>query len=661
MARNDILLDKDSLLNHAVRLARLGHYVWDLENDCYSFVSEEQARIFGLSVEEMLEEYNSLEDDSLLAHPEDRERVIASFSNHIENATPYEVDYRIVRQDGEYRRVRECGDPVFNDQGKHVLTVGTVQDVTELGEMQQSLQQSETKLKMAARTARLGYWRVDEVTRQYLDVSEEFANILGYNAREFLERFRNAYEFEGLIHPDDQAYVNQSYAGGNDTEIEYRVIRRDGSIGHVREIGSYIRDEAGIPIESFGTVQDITDLKEAMLAAEHANQSKSFFLANMSHEIRTPMNAILGMSQLTLQTDLDDKQRNYVSKVHSSAESLLGIINDILDFSKIEADKLETENVDFHLEDVIKNMLNLIRLRADEKGIQIQVEVDSSVPDTLIGDPLRLGQVLVNLGSNAVKFSRPGDQVLLKVVLLEETDSEAVLNFVIEDTGIGISQEKQDRLFQPFSQADSSTTREYGGTGLGLIISRKIVQMMGGDVAVESIPGVGSRFHFNVRLGTRQSEITNLPSLLPSSEEETDKALDRLRGCRVLLVEDNEINQELMIELLTSNGIQVETAYDGKEALEQLSSNGSFDVVLMDCQMPVMDGYEATREIRKQEKFDNLPIIALTANAMKGDRDKVLAVGMNDHIAKPIDLATAFIIIDKWVNPVVQDDDSILP
>jgi signal transduction histidine kinase/CheY-like chemotaxis protein len=388
------------------------------------------------------------------------------------------------------------------------------------------------------------------------------------------------------------------------------------------------------------------DLSLAKAAAEQSAKVKSEFLANMSHEIRTPMNAVIGMTYLALESGLDEKQRNYIQKANTAAKNLLGIINDILDVSKIESGKLELHETPFEFKELISSTLSLIKTQAVAKELKTRVIIDRAIPGRLIADSLRLGQILTNIGNNAVKFSEPGGTVTLRARLVGEGAEGIVVEFAVEDEGIGISEADQEKLFRAFSQVDGSATRRFGGTGLGLVISKKLVELMGGTIWLESEAGKGSTFYFTVR-ALRAGQLN------PDSVEADAPATPLyalLEGKRILVVEDNELNQEVIRELLEGVNISVTMAENGREAVEMIG-DGMFDAVLMDCHMPVMDGYEATRILREKKHFNTIPIIALTASVMDEDVERALESGMNDHVAKPIVPDTLFETLEKWLQP----------
>jgi len=387
------------------------------------------------------------------------------------------------------------------------------------------------------------------------------------------------------------------------------------------------------------------ELKKARDKAEKMSQAKGEFLANMSHEIRTPMNGVIGTLQLLEDTNLSAEQKEFVATAHKSADALLAILNDILDLSKIEAGKLSFECIAFDFKQIIKDIVVLHSLKAEQHGISLVQEIDDSLPDTLMGDPTRLRQVIINLVSNALKFTREGE-VKVKVVVLKKQDDAVDLKLTVSDTGIGISKAAQKTLFNAFTQADGSTTRKYGGTGLGLAIVNQLVEMMGGVLGVDSVEGEGSEFWFTASFSCADEKLVTAEQPVVA-----DRRLPL--NSKVLLVEDNPINQMVAQKMLEKVGLKAKLANNGIEALQCLQDE-VFDLVLMDCQMPEMDGFDATREIRNLEiKALNqkpVPVVAMTANVMSGDRERCLEFGMDDYIGKPVQREQLEAILQKWLN-----------
>jgi two-component system sensor histidine kinase/response regulator len=708
------------------------------------------------------------------------------------NGTDHHIaDEVLWRKNGSSFPVEYTSMPIKKDE-KVVGAVVTFMDIAERKKAQAEIEElSRNFSDFLESTSDLVYLKDTDL--RYMACSKPLSDMLGYTDwRDIIGKTDAEVQNENSRIRFKEKPEKQIIEEGSVIELTEDIIKVDEETGWVNTIKKPLKSGDGKIVGILSISRDITKMKHAEEAlekakevAEEATRAKSEFLANMSHEIRTPMNAIIGMSHLALKTDLDHKQYDYLKKIDASAKSLLGIINDILDFSKIEAGKLDTESVDFQLEELLDNIATIVGVKTQEKQLELLFKTDPSVPSSLVGDPLRLGQILTNLSNNAVKFTDKG-QIIVSTELIKEGNTQVTIKFSVQDTGIGMTAEQAAKLFQPFAQADSSTTRKYGGTGLGLTISKRLAEMFGGEIWVESEPGRGSTFSFSANFGLGKekakkqykpaselhglkvlvvddnptsreilqemlesfsfevtvaasgpegiSELENakedrpfelvvmdwkmpgmdgidasrriknhedlnkIPAIIMvtaygreeimqqaedvglegfllkpinssilfdaimqafgEAESETFRVLERheqeaetvrhIKGALVLLVEDNEINQQVAKEILEGAGLIVTLANDGQEGVNAVKEN-YYDVVLMDIQMPIMDGLTAAREIRKDKNFKDLPIIAMTAHAMAGDENKSLKAGMNGHVTKPIDPDQLFSTLQKWI------------
>ena len=666
----DALRDREKRLAEAQSIAAIGSWEWDVEHDEVVW-SDQLYRIYQVTREEFAATYEGFLD---YIHPDDRDHVRGEVDSAFTGADEFEWNARIVRGDGATRWLRGLGRAERDASGRTVRMAGTDQDITDKVLADHEIREATRRLALLRQVAVVANQSTGLV-ETLLRAAEAVSRTPGWDALCAFLPERDDSDLVPLVLTRDRPphgivadplLAAECHRTG---EIVVRPARGHETTHSL--VGIPVRHGAGVacvvvvladevpPDENsrdlveqiaamLGRVAEreraAAELAEARDQAMEASQMKSQFLATMSHEIRTPMNGVLGLTDLLMRTELDEEQRALAGALHGAGTTLRATINDILDLSKIEAGKLELELVDFSVRAVLEQTVPLFAGQAHEKGLALSVDVATEVPAFLRGDSTRLGQVIANLGSNAVKFTDSGE-VRIAVTVLAQGPAHTELLVSVADTGPGIAREAQQRLFDAFTQADPSTTRRHGGTGLGLTIARQLVGAMGGRITVESEPGRGSTFRFTARFAAATGD--GLGAVRPARQPRPAGSAKE----RVLVVEDNHVNQMVAVGMLENAGFDAEIAADGVEAVAALTAGHGFAAVLMDCRMPRMDGFAATRAIRAQEEPGRrVPIIAMTASALEGERERCLESGMDDFLTKPVDSMRVERVLHQWID-----------
>ncbi|HKV04997.1 MAG TPA: response regulator [Candidatus Acidoferrales bacterium] len=565
-------------------------------------------------------------------------RPIQGFDVFVELARhgePEEREWTYVRKDGKHLIVSVAVNAVQNAAGTIVGYLGIAHDITKRKESESKLLLLTERLSLATSVAAVGVWEWD-VANSTMTWDDTMVEIYGFS----LSSESPYKQWSRAVYPDDlpaaEGALQKVMAEKGRAAVDFRIVRPDGAIRHLSAAEGVVLDELGKVARIIGVNIDVTnrkkaeaDLQRTKEEAEAANRAKSEFLANMSHEIRTPMNGIMGMTELVLDTELDSEQREYLNLAKVSADSLLSLINDILDYSKIEAGKLDIDAINFNLGDCLGDTMRTLSLRAHQKGLELAFEIEPNVPDSIIGDPGRLRQIILNLVGNAIKFTEQGE-VVLSVQLVSHVQDDLQLRFTVKDTGIGISVENQSAIFEAFKQADGSMTRRYGGTGLGLTISSRLVGLMGGRIWVESVLGEGSRFHFTANFKVQKAATRTIVPRDPST----------LCDMRVLVVDDNATNRQILVKMLQSWRMVPTVAESGAKAMITLTEakgiGRSFPLILLDAQMPEMDGFALAEYIKRHPSFRAATIMMLSSAGQRGDAMRCRELGVAAYLTKPV-------------------------